>query len=99
MRSFQPVGAGADITVFNLDISAHRFQTLDVQVHRPGANGAAARQRYLSLTETGQQWPQHQDRGSHGAHQFVRRLKGLNGAWIDLDIHPLVDDQLNTHSA
>ncbi len=70
-----------------------------MQIDRPRADGAAARQRHFGLTEASQQRPQHQDRGAHGAHQFVRCLETLDRARVHLDIHPLVDHQVHAHAA
>jgi len=99
MRAFQAVGAGADVAVLDLDLRSHGFQALDVQVDRPRADGATAGQRHVGLTEARDQRPQHQNRRAHGPNQFVGRLKGLDGAGIDLDVHPLVHHQIHAHPA
>ena len=98
VRTPQAAGAGANVAVLDLDVGAHRFQSLDVQVDWPRADGAAAWQRHFGLTKAGQQWSQYQDRGAHGTHQLVRGLEGLNRARVHLDAHPLVDHQVHAHA-
>ena len=56
-----------------VDPCAQRLQRLQVQVHRPGADRAAARQRDLRLSGPGQQRPQHIERCPHLAHQIIGR--------------------------
>jgi hypothetical protein len=73
-RTLQPRGAGDDVAVLDRDVGAERLQALDVLVDRPGADGAAARQRHPRLAEAGDQRPEHQDRGAHRLHQVVGRL-------------------------
>ena len=63
----------ADIASSQLDPRAKSFQHLQVQIDRTVANGATAGQRHRSLARAGQQRAQHQNRGAHLAHQFIRR--------------------------
>jgi hypothetical protein len=48
---------GLDVAVLHGDLGAHGLQALDVLVHRPRADGAAAGQRHLGRAEAGQQRP------------------------------------------
>jgi alkylation response protein AidB-like acyl-CoA dehydrogenase len=50
------------------------FQRLQMQVYGAGANGAAARQRDLGPAIAGDQRSEHQDRGTHLAHDLVIRV-------------------------
>ena len=58
------------------DFGAHGLQTLDVLIHRAGADGTAAWQGDRGFAEARQQGPQRQHRGAHGLDQFVRRFGG-----------------------
>jgi len=86
----QPVGAGLDVALLDDDVRPHRPQALDVEIDGPGADRTAARKGDLGLTVSGDQRPEHQDRGPHGLHELVGREGGLEPAGIDLDPHPLV---------
>ncbi len=68
-----PRGLGEDIALVQVDGRAERFQPLQMQVHRPGADRAAPGQRDLGVTGAGDQGSQHVERGAHLAHQFVGR--------------------------
>ena len=61
-RTFEAIGAGDDITVFNLDIGAHFLHALDMDIHRARADGTATGQGHFGITVAGQQRPQHQNR-------------------------------------
>ena len=63
---------GNDITVFNFDRSAHLFQRGKVDVHRTGADGAAAGQGQFRIMFSGQKRPQHVVGSAHFAHVVVR---------------------------
>ncbi len=66
------------------DGCAQPLQALDVQVNRPGANGAAPGQRDARASGARQQRPQHQGRGAHGLHQLVGSLgRGAQAAAVD----------------
>ncbi len=60
-----------DITFVHVDMSAKRFQRLQVQIDRARTDGAAAGQRYLGVAGTGDQRPQHVERRTHLAHQII----------------------------
>ena len=81
--------AGEHVTLGQLDLGAQLAQALKVNVDRPGADGAAARQGHLGPPIAGDQRTQHQDRGPHLAHQVVRRprLEDPTGAQLQ---HPPV---------
>ena len=65
------LGGGDDIAVFEFDGRAQRLKRLQVQIHRAGADGAAAGERDLGFAVAGQQGGQHLKRGAHFAHHVV----------------------------
>jgi hypothetical protein len=56
-----------------LDPGAHLLQPFDVQVDRPGPDGAAAGKRDSGLAAARQQRTQNENAGAHLSHQIVRR--------------------------
>ncbi len=66
-------GFGDHIPILQRDAGAQCFHRLQVQVHRPCADGATARQRHFRIARARQQRPQHLDGSAHGAYQLVRR--------------------------
>ena len=72
LRAAQPpVDPPVDITRVQVEPRAHLFQALQVQIHRAGADRAAAGQRYPRLPDTGQQRAEHEDGGAHFADDVV----------------------------
>jgi len=71
--------------VFDVNLSAHGLHALDVLVHRPRADGAAAGQRHRGFAKARQQWPQSQHRGAHGFDQFIGRFGRTQGASVKRD--------------
>ena len=70
----QPLGgARLDIALAQFDLGAEPPQPLEVQIDRPGADRAAARQRHAARAAARHQRPQHQHRGAHLAHEIVGR--------------------------
>ena len=67
------LGARLDIAAVELDRRAQALQSLDVEIDRPRADGAAARQRHARLPIPRDERPQHQHRGAHLAHEIVGR--------------------------
>ena len=63
----------ADIARSQLDPRAESFQHLEVEVDRAVANSATTGQGHRRLASARQQRAQHKDRGTHLAHQFIRR--------------------------
>ena len=58
VRAFQAaIGLCLDITVFDLDVGAHLFQAMNVQVHRPATDGTATRQGHFRFTKVRYQRP------------------------------------------
>ena len=45
-----------------------------MQIHRPSADGAAARKRDAGVAQAADERPQRQNRGAHGAHELVGRF-------------------------
>ena len=70
----RPLTVAVDVAAVEPERRAHLLQALEVQVDRPGADRAAARQRDARLARAGQQRAEHQDRGAHLAHDVVGRL-------------------------
>jgi hypothetical protein len=71
LAPFSPSGVG--VALDQLDRSAHPLEAVQMQIDRPGADRAAARQRHPGLAGAGEQRPEDQHRGPHLAHQVVRR--------------------------
>ncbi len=63
--------AGDHITVGQFDRGAQRFERFEMQIHRPRADGAAARQRYFGVTHARQKRAQHDEARAHLAHDVV----------------------------
>ena len=62
---------GADIAFGEVDLRAHRFQRLQVQLHGTRADGTAAGQRHLGFAHARHQRRQHLERGAHLAHHVI----------------------------
>ena len=74
LRAGQPVRRPRlDVALLERDLGAELFQALEMQVDRPGTDGAAARQRDLGLALARQQRAEHQNARPHLAHQVVGR--------------------------
>ena len=97
MRTAQAVGTRLDEAVFDGHLRTHCLQARYVQVHGPRADRAAARQGDVGLTETGDQRTQHENRGAHGLHEFVRRLAAIHSPGIDFDAEPVIDRHFRPH--
>ena len=74
---------GLDVAVLELDLRAQRREALQVLVDGAGADGAAAGQRDAGLAAAGQQRPEHQHRGAHGAAPGRRAPRGSRA----VDVH------------
>src|SRR5262249_53402495 len=98
-RSLQALGTGLDVTILYMNVGAHRLQPRDVNVHRARADRAAARQRYVRMTETRHQWPEHQDGRTHRLDQLIGREVFADRRGIHLDAHALIDGDAHTHAA
>ncbi len=73
MSPLQPVpGFGNDIARVDLDFRPELFHGHDVEVNRPGADGAAAGQRDLGFTAARQKGPEHPETGPHFGNQVIR---------------------------
>src|SRR5579883_254955 len=73
VRALQSLRASLDISMFIADHRAHRLQSLDVQINRTPANGAASRHGNPCQTGASHQRPQHQRRSPHGLDDLVLR--------------------------
>jgi hypothetical protein len=63
-----------DLPVADQDMCPHRFEALEMEVDRTGADGAAAGQCDPGTAAARQHRTHHQERGPHAADQFVWRL-------------------------
>src|SRR5205807_2311193 len=79
----QAFGLCLDVAVFLVNRGAKSFQSLDVQVDRPRANGATAGQRHASSSATRHQRPKHQRRSPHRLHQLVGSFRRNQRAAAD----------------
>ena len=61
------------VAAFHPHRRPERFKTFQMQIDRPIADDAAARQRDGRFLATAQQRPEHADRGAHFSHDFVGR--------------------------
>lgn len=94
-----PIGFCPDVAVLNLDLRTHHFQTVDMQVDRTAANGAATGQGHFRLAKVRNQGTQHQNGCAHGFHQLVGRVEMLDGAGVDFHAHFFINHQLHAHTA
>ena len=86
MRARQPVaGGGVHIAVFDLDLGAQPPEHLDEQIHRPRADGAAARQRDARLAHARKKRADHPEAGAHFRDQFIGRGDVDNVARGEID--------------
>ena len=76
--SFQAGSAGLDVTVLKMNLCAHGFESLEMQVNRPRANSATAGQADPGFTITSQQRAKNQNRCTHGTHQFIRSFHAVD---------------------
>ena len=81
--------AGDDIALLKFDLGPHGRQRLQVQIDRPGPDGAAAGQGHLGLAGAGQQRPQHIERGPHLADQIIRREGRGQGGGVEQRLLPV----------
>src|SRR4029077_1368372 len=79
-RSPQAFGAGEDIAALDAQVGAQGGQPLQMQIHRPIADVAPARQRNARASTAGQERTQNANPGSHPANQLV-----VGQAWPGID--------------
>ncbi len=94
-QAFRP---RADIAVFDDDLRAHRLQPVNVQVDRPGADGAAAGKGYFGLPEARHERSEHEDRSPHRLDQFVRGAPFGDGRRVDLHVELFVEGRPDAHA-
>jgi len=73
-RADEPAANALNVAGVEDEPRAHALQRLQVQVHGPRADGAAAGQGHLGLAEQAQKRPKAQHRGAHGLHQVIGGL-------------------------
>ena len=97
-RSAQPsVHTRLDIAAVQRDPGAHLLQALQVQIDRPHADVAPARQRHTRLAHPSQQRTQHQERSAHLAHDVIRRL-GIGDRPADRQTPPVIVQPVHRHA-
>ncbi len=79
----EAVDGGLGVAVRDIDDRTELAQAVDVQVHRPAADGAAAGQRDARLAEAREQRPEHEERGAHRLHEIVRCLVAVDAGGAD----------------
>ena len=84
-RPFEALRLRLDVAVLQGYLGAQRGKPFQVQVDGTGADGATAGKRYPGLAKARQERPEHQDRGTHGAHQVIGRLEAVQVRRVDLD--------------
>jgi hypothetical protein len=86
----QPLGrAGGDIALVQLDLGPQGGQRLQVQVHWPRPDGAAARQRHLGLAGARQQRAQHVEAGPHLPDQLIGGEGRADAAAVEQGLLPV----------
>ena len=82
-----------DVTIGNLDLTIELFQALDMQIHWPRPNNAAARNRHFSPTFAGHgQAESKRSGGPHGADQIIgRTVAQIYGLYSPVPVPDLVD--------
>ena len=97
-RTAQSRSTRPDVAVLDRNVSAHRLQTGDVDVDRTRTDRAATGQRNIGMAEARDQGPEYEDRGAHGAHEFIGCDRLPQRRCIDLDAHALVDRNRDAHA-
>ena len=87
-----------DIALLDGDLRAHLGQALDVLIHRTQSDGATARQRHPRLATARQQWPQHQDGGTHGLDHVVRCQRLAQPMCTQFNAHAVMHRDLDPHA-
>ena len=85
-----------DITGSLPNPSSHGFQTPQMQINRPAANGTATWHGNSGIAISGQNRPQHDDRGPHLIDIAIRSLAadGMAGIHCDFLLH-LIEGYIN----
>ncbi len=96
-RALQALRPRMDIAVLDDDFSAHRLQAFDVQIHRPHADRATARETHPRLAGARQHRSQHQDGSAHGFHQLVGCNRIAQTLRSELNLHFLMEQHCDTH--
>ena len=73
-RAAKPAGSGDDVAVLDRDLRTELGQALQVLIDGAHADRASAGQRDARRAVTGDERAEHEDRGTHGRHELVRRL-------------------------
>jgi hypothetical protein len=68
------------------------LESLEVQVDRTGSDGAASRQGYPRLTETGQERSEYENGSAHGLDQIIGGLMATESGGIDPNNIPVAQD-------
>ncbi len=95
----QSLGAGVDIATLHADLRTHGGQPLEMKIDRARADGTAPGQRHPRRAVSGQQGPQHQNRGAHGLDQIVGGQIRAQAGRIQTDPRTIADRDINAHLA
>src|ERR1044071_265799 len=75
VSAVEAAGAGFNVAVFLLDRSAQAFQAFDVEIDRPGADGAATRLGDTGAPGASKQRTKDQRGSAHGLYQFISSFR------------------------
>ena len=81
--AFQPFCLRYNIAMLDIDSSTHFLKAHDVQVYRPGSNGAAARERDPGLAKAGDERSQDQYGSPHGPDQIIGSFRICKPGGVD----------------
>ena len=98
-RAREPSCFRMDVAALDRDFGPHRLETRDVQVHRPRANRATARQRNTCLAIARKQRAEHENRRSHGLHEVVGRDGLREPAGVNPHLASIARDDGDAHAA
>ena len=65
------LGLRVDVAVLDVDLGAHLLKAADMEINRPRADGAAARERDHGDALAGEDGAKRHDGGAHGLHELI----------------------------
>ena len=100
LRPAEPCGSGDDVAVADRQVRPQGGQSLKMEIDRPRADPASARQRYDRAAAPGEQGAENAEAGPHAANMGVTGLERRSVARRDLDRVPVaayVHSQASEH--